>query len=134
MSDLGIVMVLIAAVVMYLLYINGYMVVKSKTAAIFMGHMSGGRNSCGFTFTSCDGYVRRVLKVREKGIYCFDLESNLSKGRVRFQVLDAHKLPLLTLDAEQPRGRVMLEPKGRYFVQMQFLNASGDCRAHWEME
>jgi len=134
MTDFSILLVLIAVVVIYLLYINGYMVVKSKTAVIFMGHMSGGRNSCGFTFTKCDGYVRRVLKVKEKGVFRFDLEHNLSKGQVRFQVLDAHKLPLLTLNSEQSRGRVMLEPKRRYFVQMQFINTSGDCRAWWEME
>ena len=134
MSSYSLILVLIAFATMYLLYINGYMVVKSKSAVVFMGHMSGGRNSCGFTFTGCDGYVRRVLKVKEKGIRCFDLDSSLSKGRVQFQVMDAKKMPLLTLDAEQTRGRLLLEPKVRYYIQMQFIRASGDCSARWEME
>lgn len=119
---------------MYLLYTNGYLHVQSKTALTFMGDGGGMKNRMGFSFTRCNGWVRRVLKVKEGGIYRFDLDTSLSKGSVQFQVLNAGKLPLLTLDPDIPRGRIQLEAKQRYFVQMQFLHTSGDCKAAWEKE
>lgn len=128
------ILVILCLVGIYFLYSNGYLVVQSKSAATFIGSFSGGKNHCGFTFTRCSGRVYRVLKVKERGNYRFDLDAKLSKGTVRFQVLNAKKLPLLTLDPDLRRGRVVLEPKQRYFVQMQFVQASGDCRAVWEKE
>lgn len=129
-----IILVMLCLVGSYLLYSNGYLLVQSKSAVTFMGNLSGGKNHCWFTFTRCSGRVYRVLKVKESGIYRFDLDTNLANGTVRFQVLNAGKLPLLTLDPDLGRGRVVLEPKQRYYIQMQFIRASGDCRAVWEKE
>jgi len=120
-------------VLMWLLHSNGLLYMQSKSAVTFMGDGKGRRDRMGFSFTRCNGWIYRVLKVREGGIYRFDLDTKLSKGTVQFQLLDGRKLPLLTLNPDNTRGRSQLE-KGRYFVRMQFTHASGDCAASWEKE
>jgi len=118
----------------YLLYDNGYMVVKSKTALTFIGSGLGRQTHFGFQFTGCTGYVSRVLRVKESGTYTVMLNADLSKGSVRFSMLDGAKTPLLVLTPEQSQGRVYLEPGRRYHVRMDFTHASGDSRARWEKE
>ena len=120
-------------VALYLLYSNGYMYMQSKSAVTFVGDGRGRNNRMGFSFTRCNGWICRVLKVKENGVYRFDLTANLSKGTAQFQVLNGQKLPVLTLAPDTTRGRFPLE-KGKYFVKMQFHQASGDCAASWVKE
>ena len=120
-------------ILVWWLYSNGFMYMQAKSAVTFTGDGRGKKNRMGFSFTRCNGHVSRVLKVREDGIYRFDLEADLEKGTAQFQVLNRQKLPLLTVNPDTTRGRLQLE-KGRYFVKMQFVHASGDCAAVWEKE
>ena len=124
----------VIAGVLWFLYSNGYMYSQSKSALSFSGDGRGQKNRMGFSFTRCNGHISRVLKIREDGLYRFDLEAKLSKGTVQFQVLNGQKLPLLTLNPDTVRGRVQLEKGKRYFVKMQFIHVSGDCAASWEKE
>ena len=119
---------------LWFLHSNGYMYSQSKSALSFFGDGRGQRNCMGFSFTRCTGWVSRVLKVKEAGIYRFDLDASLSAGTVQFQVLDRNKLPVLTLNPDNTRGRIPLESKQRYFVKMQFMHTSGGCAATWEKE
>ena len=118
----------------YFLYDNGYMVVKSKTALTFVGSGLGKQTHFGFQFTGCTGHVSRVMRVKESGSYTVMLDANLSKGSVRFQLLDGAKTPLLVLTPEVSQGRVYLENGKRYHIRMDFTHASGDSRARWEKE
>ena len=129
-------LILIPAVLglLYFLYSNGYMYLQAKSALTFRGDGRGKKDRMGFSFTRCGGYVSRVLKVKQDGIYRFDLDANLSKGTVQFQVLNRQKLPLLTLNPDATRGRVQLEKGQRYYVRMETTRADGDCAASWVKE
>ena len=128
------VLIPVIAVALWLLYSNGYMYTQSKTAMVFKGDGKGQKNRMGFSFTRCNGHVSRVLKIREGGLFRFDLDADLSAGGVQFQVLDGRKQPVLTLNPDTVRGRLQLEKGQRYFVKMQFIHTSGTCAASWEKE
>ena len=115
-------------------YDNGYMLTQSKRALTFIGSGIGRQNYFSFQFTGCTGYVSRVMLVKESGTYTVMLNANLSKGSVRFQLLDGAKTPLLVLTPEVSQGRVYLETGKRYHIRMDFTHASGDSRARWEKE
>ena len=116
----------------WLLYDNGYLVAQSKRALTFIGSGIGTAKYFQFQFTGCTGFASRVLRVQESGSYSFDLDAVLSKGTVRFTVLDAKKNPLLTLTPEQNRGNAILENGQRYHIRMDFDHASGTTKASWE--
>ena len=124
----------IALVLSFFLYINGYMVMRSKLAVTFTGDGKGQKNRMGFSVTKCNGWASKVLKVKENGIYRFDLDAELSAGTLQFQVLDREKQTLLTLNPDAVRGRVQLEKGKRYLVKMQFIQTSGTCAASWAKE
>ena len=124
----------VVLVLLYWLYTNGHMYAQSKSAVTFMGDGRGRNNRMGFSFSRCNGWIYRVLKVKENGVYRFDLTANLSKGTAQFQVLNRQKLPLLTLNPDTTRGRVQLEKGQRYYVRMEFTRAGGDCAASWGKE
>ena len=126
--------ILAGLILMYLLYSNGYLILQSKRAAVFTGDGKGRKNRLGFSFTKCSGWASRVLKVKEDGLYRFDLDAQLSAGTVQFQLLNGNKEPLLTLTPETCRGRVQLEKNQRCFVKFQFIHTSGSCAAGWEKE
>jgi len=124
------VLLALCLVVFYFLYDNGYMITKSKTALTFIG--SRVKSGFAFQFTGCTGYVGRVLRVKESGTYTVTLDAKLSKGDVRFLVLDSRKIPLLILTSEGNQNGVYLETGKRYHIRMEFRHASGDSRASWE--
>ena len=132
--DWSTILIPVVLVLLYFLHSNGYFYVKSKSAVTFMGDGKGMKDRMGFSFTRCNGWIYRVLKVKEDGVYRFDLDAKLSKGTVQFQVLNRQKLPLLTLNPDTTRGRVQLEKGQRYYVRMEFTHADGDCAASWEKE
>jgi len=118
---------------MYWLYLNGYLYVQNKRAVTFIGSMPA-KDRFAASFTSCTGTVYRVIKCREAGMYRFSYEGQTSRGTVCAQVLNGAKLPLLTLDETTRTGRLMLEPKQRYYLMLRFASASGDCKLRWEKE
>jgi hypothetical protein len=132
MNWYSVVLLAVLAIGGWFLYDNGYMITKSKTALTFIGSGIGRSNYFNFQFTGCTGYAGRVLRVKESGTFTVSLNANLSKGSVRFSLLDEAKTPLLVLTPEQNQGRVSLEPGKRYHIRMEFDHASGDSKACWE--
>lgn len=61
----------------YFLWVNGYMVLNVKRAVLFVGSLRG-RNHCEASFTSCSGYVKRVIKFSETRGHTFHLDSDVS--------------------------------------------------------
>ena len=127
-----IVLVVACLIGSWILYDRGYLIVKSKRAMTFIG--SRVKNGFAFQFSGCTGYVGRVLRVKEKGTYTVSMDAKLTKGEVRFLLLDSGKTPLLTLMPDYPQGGVYLEPGKRYYIRMEFDHASGDSKAQWEKE
>ena len=115
-------------IVMYLLYINGWMILSFKSAVSFAGSR-GGKSA---SFTGCSGSIRRIVRFSGDGVYTFALESVLSKGSMRVTLLDPDKREILCLSSEQPRGTVVLERKKRYRLVLRFRSATGRYGLRWD--
>jgi len=116
-----IVILAIAAGLTYLLYINGYLVLQSKRAVMFVGSMRG----CKATFSSCTGYLKRVTKFESDGVRTFTLDAELTKGEMWVELLDADKNEILRLDSKNTSAAIAVESRKRYYLVFRFESASG---------
>jgi len=120
-------MCLVMGAVMYLLYINGWMVVNSKSAVSFIGSRGGKAAS----FSGCNGSIRRIVRFSESRVYAFSLDSALTKGSMTAVLLDPNKQEILCLSADQPSMAVEIEAKKRYTLVLRFRTATGRYGLHW---
>mgnify|MGYP003292195590 CR=1 FL=1 len=111
----------------YLLYINGYMVVTSKRAFMFLGSKRGKKA----LFSSCTGYIKRGVKFKESKPYHIDFKSELEKGEVTLELLDAKKQILLSLNGSEA-SEIKVENGQRYYMIIRFKSASGNYEVAWE--
>ena len=116
------------ALLFYVLYINGYMIMQSKRALMYVGTDRGKKAS----FTSCSGYTKRVVKFEEDRIYHFDLKLELTKGDVTVEILDSGKQCLLSLDQNTTEGSITAEKGKRFFLVVRFGAASGNYTVDWK--
>lgn len=116
------------ALLFYVLYINGYMVMQSKRALMYVGTDRGKKAS----FTSCSGYTKRVVKFEEDRIYHFNLKLELTKGDVQVEILDSGKQCLLSLDQNTTEGNITAEKGKRFFLVVRFGAASGNYAVDWK--
>ena len=116
------------ALLFYVLYINGYMVMQSKRALMYVGTDRGKKAS----FTSCSGYTKRVVKFEEDRIYHFDLKLELTKGDVTVEIQDSKKQCLLSLDQNTTEGSITAEKGKRFFLVVRFGAASGNYTVDWK--
>lgn len=126
-----IIILLVLGAIFYLLYMNGYMIVNRKSALMFVGRMRG-TNSCKANFTSCTGYVKRVVKLKESRMYRFTLHTELSAGQMTVELLDAGKQKVMELSDDKQTDRVDIKGKGRYYLIFRFKSATGSCEFEWE--
>ncbi|MBQ6934371.1 MAG: hypothetical protein IJN37_08320 [Clostridia bacterium] len=115
-------------VVMYLLYINGYMMLNSKKALTFIGSQRGKKAS----FTACNGWIRRVLRVKESRKYVFDLDLQLSKGEMQVVLLDEGKNEIAWLDESRRTASLELTAGKRYYLVFRFAKATGKYELKYE--
>lgn len=125
MNDVSLILLPIAAVVIWFLYANGYMVISSKRAVSFVGSDRGRRAS----FTACTGSIKRVIRFSESRTLHADFSLTLTKGFVSAELLDDRKQPLLRLDSS-PTGSVFVEKGRRYWLIFHFQSATGDYTLH----
>ena len=109
------------AVVCWLLYDQGYLIMQSKSAVSFVGSQRG--NSA--RFTGCSGYIKRIVRFREEGRCTFALDAELSKGDLSVELLDGDKNQLMRLDCANPRADVTVEQKKKYTLVIRFASATG---------
>ena len=127
--SIGWVLIIVGMVLLfYILYINGYMVMNSKRALMYVGVAWGKRAS----FTSCSGYTKRVIKLDEPRTYYFDLNLELNKGDVTVEILDRQKQCLLSLDQNTAQGSINVEKGNRYYMVVRFRAASGNYAIDWK--
>lgn len=119
-----------AVLVVYILYINGYGVVSNKRAVMYVGTIRG-KSSCKAMFTSCSGTIKRVMKFKEHKIVRFQLISNLSKGSLMVEILDAGKYPVAALSEKNPIAEFEVNAKERYYLIFSFQSATGDYILSW---
>ena len=118
-------------ILMYVLYINGYMIVNAKRAVTFIGSIRG-RGKCGASFHSCSGYMKRIMRFKESRVYHFELEVNLVSGEMVVEVLDREKKPVMRLDGNTPKAEIEVDTKKRYTLVFRFKSATGDFKMRWE--
>ena len=120
-----VVLLIILAVVMLgifaFLYNQGYMVTKSISAVTFIGSTKG--NSA--RFSSCSGYMKRVIKFKEDGIYTFLLDAELSKGDISIVLIDSTNQKIMQLDCSNQSASVTVEKNKKYYLVINFRAATG---------
>lgn len=116
-------------VLMYLLYIGGYLVINSKSAVMYIGSGRGKRAR----FSGCNGYIKRVVKFKENREYHFTLSTELSKGEVSVELLDKRGMSVLCLDSGVGEGSITPEAKKRYDLVIRFQSASGSYELDWDV-
>ena len=89
------------------LYNTGYMVINAKSAVSFVGSTKG----TGATFTSCNGYLKRIIRFKEGGTYHFFLYAELSKGDMSVELLDSGKQNIMKLDRLKNCASITVESK-----------------------
>ena len=118
---------LVMGIGIYVLYSNGFLVMASKKAVMYIGSKRGKAAK----FLSCNGYTKRVIKVRESKSYQFSFDCNLTAGAVWIEIMDTSKNTVLTLDESHRSATADLEKGKRYDLICRFNAASGDYVVDW---
>jgi len=103
------------------LYNQGYMVLKSTSAVAFVGSTRG--NSA--RFTSCSGYMKRIVRFKADGTYTFLLDAELSKGDMSVELLDSTKQRIMLLNCANRSASITVEQKKKYYLVINFKSATG---------
>jgi len=122
------VVILLAGAACYVLYLKGLLAVNAKKALLFSGS-NGGKN---LRFTSCEGYVLRIVRFEEDREYTFELTAPLTKGEVSVELLDAGRQEVLRLSGSHDRAGAMLNKGARYYLIYRFKSATGSLALRWE--
>jgi len=113
--------------VVYFLYNEGIGTVNMKMALMDMTSFNGNRSR----FSSCSGYMKRVIKFKEDRIYRFSLDLQLSKGDFWIELLDCDKNVVLRLDKTTLYDSAELCSGKRYTMVFRFKSASGSYNIEW---
>lgn len=93
-------------VLFYFLWVNGYMILNAKRALLFVGSLRG-KNKCEVSFSSCSGYVKKVIKFKNKET-------------------------ILDLTPEIKTGMLTVDEKCRYYLMLKFEKADGKIKLQWD--
>lgn len=116
-----IILTIILVGIFIFLYNQGYMVFKSTSAVTFIGSMKG--NSA--RFTSCSGYMKRIIKFKTDGTYTFLLDAELSKGDMSVELLDSAKQKIMLLNCANQSASITVKKKKKYYLVINFKSATG---------
>lgn len=122
-----IIILCLIGILSYFLYINGYMVVSSKRSFMFLGSKRGKKAM----FSSCTGYIKRVVKFKESKLYHVDFRLELEKGEVMLELLDARKQVILSLNGSEG-AKIEVESGERYYMILRFKSATGSYEVSWD--
>lgn len=106
------------------------MIINAKRAVMFVGFMRG-KGRCGARFSSCDGYIKRVIKLKENRTYHFVLKSELTKGTLSVEVQDSRKHTLIHLENNVRNASIEVDKKKRYYLVFEFQSATGNFELEW---
>lgn len=121
---------IVAIFLFYILWINGYLIKSRKTSILFVGSFRQKRK-CKIKFSSCNGYIKKVLKIRESHNYAFAFNSNITSGFVKAEIQNKSKKIILQLDENNPKSAINLDKNRRYYLVLKFKNADGDLDLTW---
>ena len=104
-----------------IIYNSGYMIVKSLSAVTFIGSPKG----TGANFTSCSGYIKRIVRFKESGTLHYYLDADLSKGDIFVEILDSQKQSIAKLTRENNHASISVENRKKYYLVVNFISATG---------
>ena len=116
-----IILVVVMLGIFMFLYSQGYMVFKSISAVTFVGSTKGNSAS----FSSCSGYMKRVIKFKEDGTYTFVLDAELSKGDMSIELIDSTKQKIMQLNCSNRSASITVEKTKKYYLIINFRSATG---------
>ena len=122
-----IILLCIIGILSYFLYINGYMVITSKRAFMFLGSKRGKKAM----FSSRTGYIKRVVKFKESKVYHVDFNVELEKGEVTLELLDVKKQLILSIN-DSETSEIEVKKGQRYYMLLRFKSATGSYEVTWE--
>ena len=123
----SILIIVAMAAVFYILYINGYMIMNAKKAILFFGKERGKYAR----FTSCSGYMKRVIRFKESREFEFSFETELEKGEVSVELWNGNQEKVLVL-SNQGKQVISVDNKKRYFLILRFVSATGSYHVDWK--
>lgn len=128
-------MLAIAAVVAglcYLLYRNGFLVLNTKRALVYIGspRIGKNRNCLKATFSVCNGSIRQFLRLKKACRYRFVLASDTTKGSVCVRIRGRGEAA--ELNAGNPSAVIETDAAGKCCVIVQFTRADGNYALCWE--
>lgn len=114
-------LVTILVAVFVFLYSQGYLAITSKSAVTFIGSARGNSAS----FTSCSGFIKRIVRFKGDGIHSFVLDSELCKGDMSVELLDSAKNRVMLLTPVNHNASIAVEKKKKYYLIINFKSATG---------
>ncbi len=126
----GIIFLILFVIGFYYIYINGYLVINSKRAAMFIGSIRG-NGRCRAGFAACDGYMKRVVRFKSSRPYNFVLDCELTKGYMTVELWDRKKHKLMCLKDDKQSAGVNVEKKKSYYLVFRFKSATGKYEFSW---
>ena len=127
----AILILVLLPVIFYVLYSNGYMVLGSKSAKIFVGK-NRGTNAYWSQFGECTGELKKVARFRSSKEYKFRLDVGLADGTVSVELLDKEKNVIMKLTPEILEANVTVDKKQKYYMVYKFEHATGSYELTWE--
>lgn len=131
---LALVILAIILVLMYILYINGFLTYNAKTALLYKGTASFGKaqNYRKAKFSSCSGMTKSVIRLEKGKAYQFALFQSVTKGTVYVEIQDGKGEIIRKLDDEAPAATIIAEEKTRCCLVTKFVNADGEYTLCWD--
>lgn len=135
MKEAFIIMAIMTAIIclIYILYLNGFAVVNRKSALFYIGSPRlGQRKNCiEAKFVSCNGTIKRVIRLSPWKRYRFAFSSSTTKGAVSIEIYGKKKEMIAVLNNEHPCTFISTEERTNCRVVTKFMKADGQYKLIW---
>ena len=111
---------LIILLILFILYVSGFIALQQKRAVMFVASVNGAKAR----FSSCTGKITRIVWFREKREYRILFEKTIDKGSVDISLYDREGNSLIHGGKDEAYA-FSPEPGKRYRLCIQMQKASG---------
>lgn len=120
----------------YMLYLNGWLIFNFKMAIFYKESRPFGKapSSIRAKFRSCNGVIKRVIRLKPGKQYQFVLSKRMTKGAVHVEIRTRNGESLLTLDDQTPKAVLAVQKGRRYYAVIRFEEADGEYALCWNAE
>ena len=94
---------------------------------MFIGSLRGKKA----TFTSCNGYMKKIVKLKADYKYRLSLNTKLTNGRMTVELIDRDKQRIMQLNEFISQKDISVKKSGRYTLILRFFSATGSYELNW---